>query len=475
MELSDYHDADVAAYQTCFGTNVTLTRIPVDGGAGQTNGEGEVEGDIEAIAGLAPSLGTLLVYDAPDTSADHLNVYQRIANDDRAPVVSNSWGVCEQIQKANNPAFIPGANIVLQQMAAQGQSFFTAGGDSGSTACMRADPTNHTLSGGDSSAQPYATVVGGTHLSINGDATYASEHAWNTMNSGIGSGAGGGGFSSVWPRPAWQTGPGTTNTYSNGMRETPDVAAVAEVQWTFFISGSWSASGGTSFAAPLWAAGMILIDQYLVGHGALHVGFANPALYAILNNAMRYASAFHDVTTGNNCFDRSAQSQCVIGGTPTKYQAVAAYDDATGIGSPDLKNLAVTLATTAVTPTVTGVSPASGSVAGGISVAISGTLFQTGATVTIGGAPATNVTVVSSETITATTPPHTTPGPVSVTVTNPNAPPGTLANAYTYIGPNPLPALRPDNGGGHPASLPHGRPSAPAQGGPPNPLPPRRP
>ncbi|MGI8687869.1 MAG: S53 family peptidase [Thermomicrobiales bacterium] len=238
VELSDYHDADVATYQACFGTNVSLTRVPVDGGAGQPNGEGEVEGDIEAIAGLAPSLSTLLVYDAPDNAADHLNVYQRIANDDRAPVVSNSWGACEQRQEMDNPAFIPGTNIVLAQMAAQGQSFFTAGGDSGSTACIRSDPTNHTLSVGDTSAQPYATVVGGTHLSINGDATYASEHAWNTMKSGSGSGAGGGGFSSIWSRPAWQTGPGTTNAYSNGMRETPDVAAVAETQWTFFISGS---------------------------------------------------------------------------------------------------------------------------------------------------------------------------------------------------------------------------------------------
>ncbi|MGI8687868.1 MAG: hypothetical protein ACR2M3_04740, partial [Thermomicrobiales bacterium] len=81
---------------------------------------------------------------------------------------------------------------------------------------------------------------------------------------------------------------------------------------------------------------MTLINQYLAGHGALHVGFANPALYAILHDATGYASAFHDMTRGDNCFDRSAQSQCVISGTPTKYQATAAYDDTTGIGSPDL-------------------------------------------------------------------------------------------------------------------------------------------
>jgi fibronectin type 3 domain-containing protein len=82
-------------------------------------------------------------------------------------------------------------------------------------------------------------------------------------------------------------------------------------------------------------------------------------------------------------------------------------------------------------PTVTGVSPNNGSTAGGTAVTIAGTNFATGATVTFGGTAATSVVVVSSVSITATTPAGTA-GPVTVSVTNPGAQSGTLANGYTY-------------------------------------------
>jgi hypothetical protein len=84
-------------------------------------------------------------------------------------------------------------------------------------------------------------------------------------------------------------------------------------------------------------------------------------------------------------------------------------------------------------PTVTKVSPATGTPAGGTAVTITGTLFATGATVTIGGTAATNVVVVSGASITATTPAGTA-GAVTVTVTNPGAQSGSLANGFTYAG-----------------------------------------
>ena len=85
-----------------------------------------------------------------------------------------------------------------------------------------------------------------------------------------------------------------------------------------------------------------------------------------------------------------------------------------------------------VAPTVTSVSPNSGTTAGGTAVTITGTNFATGATVTFGAAAATNVVVSSSTTITATSPAGSA-GAVTVTVTNPGALAGSLTNGYTYV------------------------------------------
>ena len=80
---------------------------------------------------------------------------------------------------------------------------------------------------------------------------------------------------------------------------------------------------------------------------------------------------------------------------------------------------------------VTSISPTSGRTTGGTKVTITGSGFQSGAAVSFGGSAATNVTVLSATSITATTPRHAT-GTVSVTVTNPNGQSATLVNGYTY-------------------------------------------
>jgi len=107
-------------------------------------------------------------------------------------------------------------------------------------------------------------------------------------------------------------------------------------------------------------------------------------------------------------------------------------------------------------PTVTGVSPNHGPAAGGTSITISGTNFVTGATVTLGGTAATNVVVVNSTTITATTAAHAA-GAVTVTVTNPDTQSGSLTNGYTYLGPAPtVTGVNPNNGpaaGGTPITI----------------------
>lgn len=97
-------------------------------------------------------------------------------------------------------------------------------------------------------------------------------------------------------------------------------------------------------------------------------------------------------------------------------------------------------------PTVTAVSPASGPLAGGTAITITGTGFAAGATVDLGGVAATGVAVVSATSITATTAARA-PGAVVVTVTNADGQGGTLSGGFTYLGPPPtLAAIMPATG-----------------------------
>ena len=99
-------------------------------------------------------------------------------------------------------------------------------------------------------------------------------------------------------------------------------------------------------------------------------------------------------------------------------------------------------------PTVTSISPSSGPVAGGTAVTITGTGFLSGATVSLGGTPATGVVVNSSTSITATTAAHAA-GAVNVVVTNTDSQSGTLLNGYTYKNPAPtVTTISPSSGPG---------------------------
>jgi hypothetical protein len=102
------------------------------------------------------------------------------------------------------------------------------------------------------------------------------------------------------------------------------------------------------------------------------------------------------------------------------------------LSAAEISTLAASPPTACAAPTVTSVTPASGTEIGGTAVTITGTNFVSGATVTFGGVAATGVSVVNDTTITATTPAHA-PGAVNVVVTNPDTQSGTLPNGYTYV------------------------------------------
>lgn len=182
-------------------------------------------------------------------------------------------------------------------------------------------------------SSPYAISVGGTTLSVRANGTYLAESAWSNP---LERGGGGGGLSSDEARPPWQQGPGVTTAAPNptGRRQVPDVAGPADSFAGFAICGTLAKQsspdcsgghGGTSAAAPFWAASLLLVQQYADQHGAgkLATCFAGPILYD-LAATHQPVPPFHQIVFGNNGF----------------YPAKPGWNYATGLGSPDVFNLA---------------------------------------------------------------------------------------------------------------------------------------
>ncbi|HYT35183.1 MAG TPA: S53 family peptidase [Ktedonobacteraceae bacterium] len=353
FELDGYSQSDIQAYAQCFGGgSVPIQNVVLDGFNGQPGaGAIEVELDVEMILSQAPHLSKLIVYEAPNTTQGYNDEFARIVSD-KTPVISVSWGDCESNmgqQEANQE------NQYFQEAAAQGQTILVAAGDSGSSSCfqLQGGGFNTSLNADDPAAQPYVTGVGGTNLTLNSDNSYASETVWN---GGFLGGAGGGGISQFWKQPSWQKGPGVQNSYSNGMRETPDVSLDADPATGYPVyctAGSscsssgglgggsgWITVGGTSAAAPMWAAMIALANEEAAHHGKGPLGFLNPALYKIAAGS-RYGSDFHDITPPSNSSAPSNNDELGINGGA--YPVTNNYDIATGWGTFNATNLAADL------------------------------------------------------------------------------------------------------------------------------------
>ncbi len=335
FELDGYLNGDISGYRSCFDasspTRVSTTMI--DNGPGSLGGGSlEVELDMDVLLGMLPKLANLFVYEAPNTNVGYNDEWARILND-TIPVVSISWGTCE--------ANLTGGDITTEQQfftqaAAQGQSILAASGDSGSYDCG-----DSSLSTDDPGSNPYVTAVGGTTLQMGSNATYSSETGWSgSVDGHTGSG---GGISQLWTMPNYQAGPGVVNGSSSGLpcsaplgtkcREVPDVSLNADPNVGYVVyctvsaagcdGGSFWVVGGTSAAAPMWAALTVLANQYSLAHGGTNLGFLNPALYEMLQNSGKYSSAFHDISTSTDLY----------------YSAAANYDLVTGIGSFNAANI----------------------------------------------------------------------------------------------------------------------------------------
>ena len=330
FELDTYTPSDISNFQSCYDANspTRINTVLIDGGpTAQTQGGLEVELDMQIELGMLHNLANLFVYEAPNTDTGYNDEWTQILADD-IPVVSDSWGACEPNLSGTS---IAAEQQYFIQASAQGQSLLAASGDSGAYDCG-----DGTLNVDDPASNPYMTGAGGTHLSINSNSTYNSETAWSDAASATGSG---GGISTLWGMPSYQTGTGVINpTYSSGApchaasgqycREVPDIAinadpAVGYLVYCTIVAASCSPSspfarvGGTSAAAPMWAAIIALTNQYALAQGGNNLGFLNPLLYTLFNSSTLYARAFHDVTSGSNLF----------------YPATSGYDMTTGIGT----------------------------------------------------------------------------------------------------------------------------------------------
>ena len=328
LQFDGYTASDITYYETQAGLpNITLSNVLIDGASGNPSGGGgevEVSLDIEMAISMATNLSEVIVYMAPNPSP-FVDILNRMANDNVAKQLSCSWYVPNGVAE-------PAADQIFQQMAAQGQSFFSASGDYDAFTGLIPFP-------GDT---PYITQVEGTTLTTTGaGGSWVSETVWN-RNNGVGSG---GGISTQYPIPSWQTNISMTgNQGSTTMRNVPDVALTAESVYVRADGLNYTA-GGTSCAAPLWAGFTALVNQQAVASGQSTVGFINPMVDAIGSGA-NYTSAFHDITTGNN----------TSGSSPTKFYAVTGYNLCTGWGTPAGQNLINALAN----PEALVITPATG-------------------------------------------------------------------------------------------------------------------
>ena len=173
VEFEQYAPSDFAAFESCYGLSSPIRNVVVDGGpGGPPAGQGEAALDTELTSFNAPA-ASLVVYEAPNNNdAQALDMFNRIAGDDTAQVVTTSWGNCEALTAGGT---LQAENTIFSRMAVQGQTMIAASGDSGSEDC---NPVNGSLSLGvdDPGSQPTVVSVGGTTLS---SASASSQVVWN--------------------------------------------------------------------------------------------------------------------------------------------------------------------------------------------------------------------------------------------------------------------------------------------------------
>jgi len=307
LALFEFAGTDLSDLTTYFNNvgqtnNVPISLFSADGTsttcfASSNCDDTEQTLDMTQAIGMAPGLASLVMYvGATDTAI----IGAMTTHSPLPTTIGCSWGWTPADPNTLDPYF--------ERMAAQGQTFFSASGDSSTWSA-----TNEAWPSDDANV----VSVGGTDLITSGaGGPWKSETAWTDSGGGI--------SPDNIAIPSWQQLPGVINSSNQGsttLRNGPDVSANAN--FTFYVCSNQAActaneDGGTSFAAPMWAAYIALVNQQLASSQHQPIGFLNPAIYA-QNVTSVYSTDFHDITSG-------------ISGS---FSAVPGYDLVTGWGSPN--------------------------------------------------------------------------------------------------------------------------------------------
>jgi kumamolisin len=313
-----FRPADLNAYFEALNlTSPSVEAISVDHGknapTGDPNGpDGEVMLDVEVVGAIAPQ-ARVAVYFAPNTDAGFIDAITTAIHDttNKPSVISISWGGPEATW---TPQAVAAMDDAFQAAALMGITICAASGDNGSSDGAGNGHANVDFP----ASSPYVLACGGTRV-LTTQSKIARETVWND---GIRGGASGGGISSIFSIPAWQS--GFTVTDSGGKarplakRGVPDVAANADPDTGYLVrvDGNDVVLGGTSAVSPLWAALIARINE----KRGKPVGYLNPQIY-------QNPKALRDITQGSN----------------GEFEATVGWDACTGNGSPNGTALASVL------------------------------------------------------------------------------------------------------------------------------------
>jgi kumamolisin len=404
LGLFEYEGTDLADLTTYFKNvgqtnNVPVTLLSTDGtstactdnSAGGDCDDTEQTLDMTQAIGMAPGLSSLVVYIG---STDTAIISSMTTHSPLPTTIGCSWGWTPADPSTLNPYF--------EKMASQGQNFFAASGDSSTwSKSNEAWPADNA----------YVVSVGGTDLvTASAAGPWKSETAWADSGGGI--------SPDSIPIPSWQSLSGvitSTNKGSTTLRNGPDVSANAN--FTFYTCADQTTClaneyGGTSFAAPMWAAYIALANEQSVNNGGSTLGFIDPTIYP-QNLTSAYATDFHDITSG----------------TSGSYSATTGYDLVTGWGSPNGTGLINALAPASSSPSfslsATSVSILQGSSGSSTVTSTVSDGFDSAVALTVSGLPTgvtgtfspTSITGSGSSTLSLTVASTTAAGSYTITVT----------------------------------------------------------
>ncbi len=348
---------DVTTFAQCFGLPAPAISTHLVGISTPPAPDEETTLDLDMLDAGAPGLSGIDVYEVSNDIASFLKSFSApLQNPSARPqVISISVGQCEPaVGTAVNGGAVLSAAYELDEDAVSGITVLAASGDSGSTDCVSQSgvPIHQPAVAFPASSQ-FTLAVGGTNIALTPSNQIANEVVWNDVPAA--GGAGGGGFSSAFPRgdAPWQEPfiPSSVGHLAGGRpsRAIPDVSMLADAYpgYAIYCSTSdcaqdgrpaWRPVGGTSAGTPLLASGIALVDQSLRAGGRANLGLVAPLLYRLASYSQLYRLLFRDVTVGSNDIGAYLPGG---GGTPVGCcTAGRGYDEASGLGSIDMFNLA---------------------------------------------------------------------------------------------------------------------------------------